>query len=80
MDVGDGVFNVRREVGNATAAVGPRQMVVHPSDQDFLRGQLHQVLERLALLQQSHEPRTMLEVDVRQKPDLANKRQHAFSR
>jgi len=50
-------------------------MIVHPADQDFFRRQLHQVFEGLTLLQQSHQSRKLLKIDVRQKTDLSKQQQ-----
>jgi len=41
MDVSNRVFDVRCEVGDSSAAIRPRQMVVDPADQEFLRRQFH---------------------------------------
>ncbi len=46
------------------------QVVVHPSDENLLRSQPTEVLQRLALVQQSEQARHVHQVDLAEEPDL----------
>ena len=70
VDVGDRVADVAGEVRDLPAAVGARQVVVDPADEDLLRRQPHQLLEALALEEERREARVLVEVDVAEQADL----------
>jgi len=70
MDVDYRVLDVAGEVGDATATAGLTQVVVDPAQQNLLRRQLHQVLQRLVVLQQRRQAGLVVEVDQCEQTDL----------
>ncbi len=81
VDVRYRVLDVACEVADLAAAVGPGEVVVDPADENFLRGELHEILQCLSLHQQCGQVRIHVQVDVTQQTNLnAGKRQVVFRR
>jgi hypothetical protein len=70
VDVCNGILDVALEVADLAAAPRPLQVEVDPSDEDLLWGELHELLEGFALVEQSGKTRMLVQVDVRKQTDL----------
>ena len=73
MNVSNRVLDVSCEIADLASTVGPGEMVVHPSDQDLFRRQLHEFFQCLAFLQQYSEVGVHIQVDVTQQTNLQAK-------
>lgn len=59
-------LDVWAEVGNSLVDASISQVVVHPSDEDLLGGQLQQVFYALPFFQQEYQTRVRCQVDLTQ--------------
>ena len=78
VDVCDRVLDVSGEVFDLSSAVGASEVVVHPTNQDLLWCQFHELLQRLVVAEQDSETRMFMQVDVTKQPDLSTKRELWF--
>ena len=70
VDVCHRVLDVGGEVCDLAAAAGAREVEVDPAEQDLLGGELHELLERLAVLEKGGEAGVGVKVDVGQQTVL----------
>lgn len=63
------VDNVRLEVGATTRDAGTLQVMVHPAQEDGLRGHLHEVLQPLVVEEEAGQARAAVQGDVAEEAD-----------
>ena len=73
MEVGNTVADIRCEVSDLSSAARVSEVIVDPSEQDLLWGELEQVIQCLSLLQQKNQTWMMCDVDVTQQTNLQNR-------